>query len=275
METNDVVVGVDGSAGSWQALRWATAEARRRGGRLRVIAAYSPSRPLGAELARAEKTVAEMVAAARTAAPYLAVTGLSVNGPPVPVLTSAVDDDALLVVGSRGHGGVATLLLGTTGLQLATRAGGSVVIVRGDPDHTGPVVVGADESPVAEPAIASAFRAAADHGCPVRVVRAYDIPVPRWGERIDPLNFDLERLQRVESASLLQSIEPWREKYPDVPVEAALKCGAAATVLIAMSAEARLMVVGTRGHRGVAGLLLGSVSRQLLNHAQCPVLIAR
>jgi nucleotide-binding universal stress UspA family protein len=238
METNDVVVGVDGSAGSWQALTWATAEARRRGGRLRVVAAYSPSCPLGAELARAEATVAEMVAVARSAEPGLVVTGLSVNGPPVPVLTAAVSDGALLVVGSRGDGGVASRLLGTTGSQLAIRAAGSVVIVRGDPDHTGPVVVGADGSSAAEPAIAMAFRTAADHGCPVRAVRAYDIPVPRWGERIDPLDFDLERLQGVESASLLQSIEPWREKYPDVPVEAALRCGEAATVLAAMSAGA-------------------------------------
>jgi nucleotide-binding universal stress UspA family protein len=275
METNDVVVGVDGSTGSRQALRWATAEARRRAGRLRVIAAYSPSWPLGAAWARAEETVAEMVAVARSAAPELVVTGLSVNGEPVPVLTAAVHDGALLVVGNRGHSGVANFLLGTTGLQLATRAPGSVVIVRGDTDHTGPVVVGVDEPPAAEPAIATAFRTAADHGCPLRAVHAYDIPVPRWGERIDPLYYDLERLQGIESASLLQSIEPWRQKYPDVPVEAALKCGKAATVLTVMSAEARLVVVGTCGHGGFASLLLGSVSRQLLHHAHCPVLVAR
>jgi nucleotide-binding universal stress UspA family protein len=132
METNDVVVGVDGSAGSWQALHWATAEARRRGGRLRVVAAYSPSwsleqwpgmgERLGTELGRAEVTVAEMVAVARSTAPDLVVTGLSVNGPPVPVLMAAVTDGALLVVGNRGHGGFASLLLGTTGLHLATRA---------------------------------------------------------------------------------------------------------------------------------------------------------
>jgi nucleotide-binding universal stress UspA family protein len=193
----------------------------------------------------------------------------------VPVLSAAALDGSLLVVGSRGHGGVVSLLLGTTGLQLATHAAGSVVIVRGDLDHTGPVVVGADGSPAAEAAIAMAFRTAADHGCPVLGVRAYDIPVPRWGERIDPLNYDLERLQALESASLLQSIEPWHEKHPDVPVEAALKCGDAATVLTVASAQARLVVVGTRGHGGFAGLLLGSVGQKLLHHARCPVMIAR
>jgi nucleotide-binding universal stress UspA family protein len=272
MENNDVVVGVDGSAGSRQALRWATAEARRRCGRLRVIAAYRPA----SEGPAAEETLRGMVAMTRSAAPHLTVTGLSVNGSPVPVLSAAAGDGALLVVGTRGHGGgVSHFLLGTTGLQLATHAAGSVVVVRGDLDHTGPVVVGADGSPAAEPAIAMAFREAAEHGCPVLAVRAYEIPVPRWGERIDPLDFDLERLQGLESGSLLQSIEPWREKYPGVPVEAALKCGDAADVLTAASAGARLVVVGTRGHGGFAGLLLGSVGRKLLHRARCPVMIAR
>jgi nucleotide-binding universal stress UspA family protein len=273
MHTNDVVVGVNGSASSRHALHWATTQARQRQGRLRIIAAYNPSRPHGTELARSEQTVAEMVTIARAAEPDLVITGLSVNGPPVSVLTAAVTDGALLVVGSGGHGGFASHLLGTTGLQLATRSAAAVVVVRGDADHTGPVVVGVDGSSAAEQAIAMAFRMAADHGCPVRAVHAYDIPVPRWGQRIDPLDFDLERLQGVESASLLQSIEPWRQKYPDVPVEAVLKCGEAATVLAAMSAEARLVVVGTRGHGGFAGLLLGSVSQKLLQHAHCPVLV--
>jgi nucleotide-binding universal stress UspA family protein len=271
MENNDVVVGVDGSAGSRQALHWATAEARRRRGRLRMIAAYRPA----SGRAAAEETLTGMVAMARSAAPDLAVTGLSVNGSPVPVLLAAAGGGDLLVVGHRGHGGVASIVLGTTGLHLASHGPGSVVVVRGDLDHTGPVVVGADGSPASEPATAMAFRAAADHGCPVLAMRAYHIPVPRWGERIDPLDFDLERLLRLESTSLLQSIEPWREKYPDVPVEAALKCGDAAAVLTAASTEARLVVVGTRGHGGFTGLLLGSVGRKLLQRARCPVMIAR
>ncbi|MET7426304.1 universal stress protein [Dactylosporangium sp. NPDC005555] len=66
----------------------------------------------------------------------------------------------------------------------------------------------------------------------------------------------------------------WRERYPGVKVEALVAAGRAAKVLIGMSHTAQLVVVGSRGHGGFAGLLLGSVGRQLMHYAECPVLIA-
>lgn len=285
METSDVVVGVDGSAGGRQAVRWAAAEAVRRGGRLRVVAAYRTPWPHGHSAAgpdrkplalmRAEDIVAEAVVDARTAAPGLAVSGLSGHGAPVPVLVAAADG-APIVVGHRGHDGFAGLRLGSTGLQLATHAPGPVVVVRGEADtDRGPVLLGVDGSPGAEPAIALAFRAAAERGCRLLAVRAYQIPVPKWREPVDPLDFDLERLQAVEHVSLRGAIAPWRDKHPEVSAETVLKCGDPAEVLVTMSAQARLVVVGTRGHGGLTGLLLGSVGQKLLHHAHCPVLIAR
>jgi nucleotide-binding universal stress UspA family protein len=198
-----------------------------------------------------------------------------VHGAPVPVLTAAADG-APIVVGHRGRDGFAGLRLGATGLQLATHASGPVVVVRGTGDTVaGPVLVGADGSPGADPAIAQAFQAAAGRGHGVLAVRAYQIPAPHRDDSIDPLAFNLDRLQAVEHAALRDAIAPWRGRYPEIPVETALRLGEAADVLTAMSAEAPLVVVGTRGHGGFTGLLLGSVGQKLLHHAHCPVMIAR
>jgi nucleotide-binding universal stress UspA family protein len=67
----------------------------------------------------------------------------------------------------------------------------------------------------------------------------------------------------------------WAAKFPDVPVESVAVEGHAAEVLAEMSAQAELVVVGTRGHGGFAGLLLGSVGLQLIHYSVAPVLIAR
>lgn len=286
MGTTDVVVGVDGSDPSQQALRWAAAEANLRGSRLRVVTAYRPPWPAeeiaagtdldAAALARAEDLVAEMVAQARQAAPDTVVSGLAVCGAPVPVLNDAGTNGALIVVGSRGHGGFSGLLLGATGLQLATHAASPVVVVRGRTESgAGPVVVGVDGSAGSDMAAGVAFHEAAMRGCTLALVRAYRVPTPHWGQRIEPVDLDGERLRLAELAALRACVEPWREKFPQVPVDEVVTHGDAASVLTAMSTAADLVVVGTRGHGGFAGLLLGSVGQKLLHHAHCPVLIAR
>lgn len=66
-----------------------------------------------------------------------------------------------------------------------------------------------------------------------------------------------------------------RAAQPGVPVSGQLVQGSAASALVAASRDADLVIVGSRGHGGFAGLLLGSVSSQLAHHAHCPVLIIR
>lgn len=283
MGTNDVVVGVDGSAASWRALRWATVEARRRDSRLRIVAAYqvpwlteefTNGPDLGAvALTRAEDLVDEMVKTARGAAPAIVVGGLTVCGSPVQVLDAAATDGSLIVVGNRGHGGFGSLLLGATGLQLATHAHAPVVVVRGNAEvDSGPVIVGTDGSPGAETALGQAFDEAAARACTLMAVHAFHAPELRRGKDID---LDGTSQRAAELASLRDCVGPWREKYPSVAVQTLVVCGDAASVLVAMSSAAQLVVVGTRGHGGFTGLLLGSVGQKLLHHAHCPVLIAR
>jgi nucleotide-binding universal stress UspA family protein len=78
----------------------------------------------------------------------------------------------------------------------------------------------------------------------------------------------------VESA-LTADLAPWQQKFPDVKVEQLVRPGAAAGVLTDAAREALMVVVGTRGNGGFAGLRLGSVSQQVLHHATGPVLVAR
>jgi nucleotide-binding universal stress UspA family protein len=136
-----IVVGVDGSQGSKEALRWAFEEARLREARVRCVHAWVPPlvRPRGvgaayaaalrAALERGTAALADAVAAEVDGAASVEVEAAAVEGAPAHVLTEAAQDATLLVVGSRGHGG-AGRLLGSVGRQCAARARCPVVVVR-------------------------------------------------------------------------------------------------------------------------------------------------
>jgi len=132
-----------------------------------------------------------------------------------------------------------------------------------------------DGSPASEHALRAAFDEAVARVTGVVAVRVY---VPgNAGLRADvsvPVE-DPDERREEELRHLADDIAPWQEKYPDVPVKPVALDGHTAEVLIGLSSSAQLVVVGTRGHGGFAGLLLGSVGLQLLHHADCPVLIAR
>jgi nucleotide-binding universal stress UspA family protein len=276
MQGKDVVVGVDGSASSRMALRWAAAEAALRGLRLRIAHAYRPPWLIEevaagasldeAALANAQRTMADSIEEARTVAPGSEVIGTTACCHPVPLLIENAGRSGLIVVGSHGRGGFGSVLLGSTGLQLAMHATAPVVIVRGHTDHgNAPVVVGTDGSEQADVAVGAAFDTAAARGCYLTAVHAF--------HRVPAGSADDQHA--AAEATLRTALQPWREKYPAVPVETVATPGDAASVLTTLSTTAQLMVVGTRGRGGFAGLLLGSVGQKLIHHAHCPVLIAR
>jgi nucleotide-binding universal stress UspA family protein len=120
-----------------------------------------------------------------------------------------------------------------------------------------------------------AFDEAALHGARLIALHAYLLGVRTWGLDLPPDVEDEPPREAAESARLTVSVARWREKYPTVQVDLAVVEGQAAGRLVDASAEARLVVVGSRGRGGFAGLLLGSVGLHLLHHAECPVLIAR
>jgi nucleotide-binding universal stress UspA family protein len=283
---NRIGVGIDGSPASQSALRWAAAEAAAHNAELVVVHAYDwrvvgAKAQIGGAIAEAAALSAtalvnSAVEQARALAPDVSVRGEAVLGAPGPILVDASKTYDLIVLGSRGRGGFSSLLLGSVSQHVATHAAGPVVVVRGRPaGAVGPIVVGVDGSPASDHVIRLAFEEAVARDAGVLAVRVY---IPRYaGLGVDisvPVEDPVQR-REAELRHVADDVAPWREKYPDVSVRTVALDGHTADVLIGLSASAQLVVVGTRGHGGFAGLLLGSVGLQLLHHADCPVLIAR
>jgi nucleotide-binding universal stress UspA family protein len=286
MSATRIVVGVDGSEHSEYAVRWAANEAQRRNAPLQVLYAYewawhgaqfTNMPPIEAEAkAHADEVVGAAVAEARYTASDVDVIGQAVRGKPAEVLLNAGRAAAMIVMGSRGHGGFVNLLLGSVSQQVTTHATCPVVVVHGPAASTdGPVVVGVDIAAEAGTALAASFDAASARGCSLVAVHAYTPPSPPWGSGVAPVVRDTTEIEVEERKRLVDVVNSWSDKYPGVKVESLIAKGQPADVLVGVSKGAQLVVVGARGHGGFAELLLGSISQQVVQHAKCPVLVAR
>jgi nucleotide-binding universal stress UspA family protein len=280
LPTAPVLVGVDGSANALKAVELAAVEAALRHRSLWVVHAcvwpldVPPGPPPeGPLLHDGEQIVAEAVARAREVAPGVEVRGQVVSGASTAVLLQCAGEAVLTVIGDRGRGGFAGLLAGSVPAQLAAHAPGPVLVARGRSHETGPVVLGVDGSPASDPAVRFAFETAAMYGVPLSAVHAWRHPVSVGPGDILPLTYDPTALEADEARVLAEALAGWQEKYPDVVVHRDLSCGSPRPALIEASHAARLVVVGTRGRGGFAGLLLGSVSQALLHHCACPVVV--
>lgn len=280
-----VVVGVDGSPTGLAAVRLATDAALRRQRALRVVHAFvwpmlrvsgrpSPEGPAeGGLRQQAEQVVTEAVAQARTAAPTLPVSGEVVAGFATAVLVGESTRAALVVIGDHGLGGFTSLLVGSVAVQVTTHAVSPVLIARGRPHPTGPVVVGIDGSASSARAIGFAIEEAALRDTHVVAVHAYRHPVSTGpGDMVPPVH-DKEALRADEDRVLSESLAGWRERYPQVEINRQLMPGRPAPALVELSRYAQLVVVGGYGRGALRGLLLGSVSQHVLHHADSPVAV--
>ena len=275
--THGILVGYDGSPGSDQALGWALQEASWRGAVLTICHAWAPEHVPGApgeggapDRARrtGEQVLAQALRFARTVMGAAAVRPLLASGPAAQVLCGHSLDADLVVVGSRGRGGLAGLLLGSVSQQVAAHAQGRVAVVRGHWHKAaeyapGPVAVGADGSAASRAAIGFAAREAALHGVPLLAVCALaDAPGGLGGT------------SRMEEA-VGQDIARWEKEHPEVVIRQQVSPGQPRTALLAAARDAQLLVVGSRGRGGVPGMRLGSVSQAMLHHSSCPVAVVR
>ncbi|MGI5175820.1 universal stress protein [Dactylosporangium sp. CA-152071] len=287
-----VVAGVDGSAGSMRAVWWAAADAARRHRPLHLLHAhdwpdlvYPPvgfALPVAYETdvrATAARVLADAVVVARDVGADLRITTEFTTRLCVPAMLAASRLASLVVVGSRGLGGFAALLVGSTGVELAGHAACPVVIVRevdlADGPHAGRVVVGVDGSHGADLALGLAFEQAAFRRAGLTVVTAVQWHVAGQRDGVAPPvhgeQAELLSARRV----LAEAIAGWQEKYPQVDVQLEAVAGRAGGVLVDASAAAELLVVGARGHGGFTGLLLGSAGQAAVHHAHCPVVVVR
>jgi nucleotide-binding universal stress UspA family protein len=280
--TPGVVVGVDGSAHSREAAEWAAREAERLHQPLTVctvIVTIAPEFHLEPQVTDAEwrrgNEIVE-IAATQIAAAHrdVAVRRLVTSGQPGEELIRVAERATTLVVGARGHGGFGALLLGSASDYALTHASCPVVVVRGESwREATPIVVGVDEK--GSPAATQyAFEMASSLGAPLIAVRAFALPAP-----LPKVGFDADEQMRIHShrykGELFAALAAMMEKHPDVTVHQWSEAGSPGARLVEASVQARLLVVGAHAHSEVAAVLLGSVSRQAVHHAHCPVAVVR
>ncbi|MFI7117443.1 universal stress protein [Amycolatopsis sp. NPDC049868] len=283
--SNPVVAGIDGSRSAVEAARWAAADARRRGVPLRLVYAYESS---GRDYPTLEVTAAEvreamretgvrrLSVAGKTAAeiaPGLDITTEVVEGDPKAVLVKESRQATLVVLGSRGLGSVGRFLLGSCGLAVAAHGQCPLVIVQDGDSRPGPVLVGVDGWPASAAAVRFAFQEASELGTSVTALRT-------WSE-LGPVQPGVRRLggSRVvhdsERRALAVEVSSVAREYPDVPFGCLVVRGRPGKALREYGERAGLIVVGTRGRSGFAGMLLGSVSQGLAARAPCPIAVVR
>ncbi|WP_406864698.1 universal stress protein [Streptomyces sp. HUAS MG47] len=282
-----VIVGVDGSDASLTALDWAVDEAVRHGRPLRivhaslweryegVVPALSTDRPSGQVLA--ENIVGAAADRARRRAPGLAVTTDVLAEDASSALLREGQEAMVLVVGSRGRGELAGLLLGSVSLVVAARAHGPVVVVRGDRHALEArhqrILLGIGDHDVDAPAVRFAFREAAARDAELDVVGAWRRPAH---EPVDHplLSGEPAAAYAARASELLdKALEPMAREYPQVRLRRSTVEGPAHRVLTERSAAADLLVVGARRHGRLLGLELGRIAHRALHHASCPVAV--
>jgi nucleotide-binding universal stress UspA family protein len=286
-----IVVGVDGSADGRAAVALAAREASRRHLPLRLVHGLvrpapaiwfdypAPLTDVEEPQRQAEAMLAETAGEVRARYPGLEVSTAVGAGSAAGVLVEESQRASLVVVGTRGLGGFAGLLIGSVSTQVTAHAQSPVIVVRppgADPDaDTGaPVVVGVDGSTESTSALEFAFDTASTRGVPLVVVFVWQAlpdsnlgPINRW-------HYDRAEAESQARRMLAELLAGWQDKYPDVVVDRQAVYGFnPAETLIDASAEAALLVVGSRGRGGFAGLLLGSVSRALVHHSRCSVAV--
>lgn len=288
MDRNTVVVGVDRSDPARAAVEYAADLARRRHLRLSVVHAYEPSqytvRPTvgwepqieGVMRNSAQRVLDDTVEVLGMAYPELDVTSRLEAGSPVAALLDESKTAESVVLGSRGAGGFAGLLLGSTTLHVAAHAECPVIAVPSPPDDEQPrhgVVVGVDGSELSTTAIEFALREASSVGEPLRAVHTWTDPSQVGPGAMLPLVYDATLVHKEELRVLAESMAGWAEKFPDVTIELKVVRGHPVRTLVTEAAGARLLVVGSHGRGAVRSVVLGSVGHGVLHHATGPVAV--
>jgi len=285
-----ILVGVDGSAASQAAIKWATHAAALHNQPLTLVHVVVPIVPAAGSmefaaagdffrwqqdeavrvLDEARKIVAE---ASKEAGPPMVHSSV-VHGGAVASLVDLSKDADMIVVGSRGLGAFSRLLMGSVSTGLVHHAHCAVAVIHDDAPEVAPdapVLVGIDGSPVSLSATEIAFDEASRRGVDLVALHAwrdmtsmYELP-----------GLDIERLEEEAHRALAESLAGFKERYPDVKVHRLVVSDAPARQLIENAKDAQLVVVGSHGRGGFAGMLLGSVSTAVVHAVKTPTIVAR
>ncbi|WP_433715877.1 universal stress protein [Nocardia sp. CA-084685] len=283
----EIIVAVDGSASSYQAVAWAAVDAALHHCPLRLLTSvavpdFGPDRTLNETdidwLRRdGERILTEATRVAHQAAPGeeldLATEVIFASIIPTLILHSA--QARMLVVGSRGIGALHRGLLGSVSTAVTHHAHCPVAVIHGnsaiDPvSASKPVLVGVDGSSNSVPAIELAFEEASRRKVGLTALHTWsdasgiDLPHSGW-----------EAARESEQELLAKNMGGYRDRYPDVSVLRILKLDRPVRALLEESANAQLLVVGSHGRGGFASMVLGSTSNALLHTVDCPMIVVR
>jgi nucleotide-binding universal stress UspA family protein len=286
-----VIVGVDGSPSSLVAARWAAGEAAMRHVPLTIVhAAASP--PVAVSMLEWPTGVPEEVleiqendARGVIAEAYRVVEDSAVGerpelhsewffGGPVPTLVDLSKEAQLMVVGCRGRTGRHRRLLGSVSIGVIHHAHCPVAVVHDEVPVSQqsarlPVLVGIDGSPVSEAATEIAFDEASWRGVDLVALHV-------WADAdMSVASLETSALQRAAEKTLAERLAGWQERYPDVTVHRLVELEDPARRLLDKAERAQLVVVGSHGRGGFAGMVLGSVSMAVAQEARVPVIVAR
>lgn len=294
-----IVVGVDGSPDSNAALQWAVREATMRNVPLTLAYAatpvpgdtlvlewtgdLAPDDLFGALGDRAQQVLADavkLVGDITDVGSRPVINNEVFSGSPVAALVDLSKKADMVVVGSRGHGALERALLGSVSTGLVHHAHCPVAVIRKEAvaPAGGCVLVGVDGSPASDLATAIAFDEASWRGAELVALHAWtDVEFPSTPSRewTGTTRTSWTRLQSAAQETLAERLAGWRDRYPDVIVHREVFVNHAAQHLIERSESAQLVVVGSHGRGGFAGMLLGSVSTAVVHAVRTPVIVAR
>ena len=288
-----VVVAVDGSDASKQAVRWAANTANKRGIPLRLASSYTMPQFLYAEgmvppqelfddlQAESLEKIDEARSIAHEVAPEIKIGHTIAEGSPIDMLLEMSKSATMIVMGSRGLGGLSGMVLGSVSGAVVSHASCPVVVVREDSsvnENTkyGPVVVGVDGSEVSQRATEYAFAEAEARGSELIAVHTWmDMQVQASLAGLAAAQQQWDDVEREQTEMLIERIQPLIDQYPNVPVKKMITRDRPVRALAEACEGAQLLVVGSHGRGGFKGMLLGSTSRALLQSAQCPMMVVR
>ncbi len=286
-DSRPILVAVAGSAAAYHAAAWAAMEAALHGRRLHVLTSvtlqtgFGPAPVLGGTDRdwfdiQGERVLTEAVRVVRaTMSDALDISTEITEAPVVAELLTRSSAVRMVVVGSRGLGAFGRALLGSVSSALICHANCPVAVIHGssatDPVSAGrPVLVGVDGGPNSVPAIEMAFEEASRRKVGLVALHAWSDTsgLHRTAEV-------LETIRAREQARLAAHLAGYAERYADVAVTRMLVHDNPVRSLVEASVDAQLLVVGSRGRGGFAGMLLGSTSAAVAQSVECPIVVVR
>ncbi|HZK31653.1 MAG TPA: universal stress protein [Corynebacterium sp.] len=277
MTTNEdiVVVAVDGSPAAENAVRWAANTANKRGIPLQLATSYTMPQFLYAEgmvppqelfddlQAEALNKVDDARRLAHEVAPEIKIGHTIVEGSPIDMLLEISKTATMIVMGSRGLGGLSGMVMGSVSAAVVSHA-------------ECPVVVGVDGSDVSQQATEVAFAEAEARGAELVAVHTWmDMQMQSSLAGVTAAQADWAEIEKQQITLLEERIQPLVEKYPGVQVKKIITRDRPVRALSEQSDNAQLLVVGSHGRGGFKGMLIGSTSRALLQSAPCPLMVVR